>query len=724
MAEDQAQFMRRLLSTFRAEADEHVAAMDDLLLMLAHTEPGPQANGLVETLFREAHSLKGAARAVDQSAIETICRDMESLLSLVKQGQLDWSAATHSQLQLWVEDMSHLLSTQVIPQPVSVVPAAVPARRVEVSPYHLPANDTVRISSTRLSDMLAQVEDLAVLKQGVAYLADEMTDLCREVAGLRNSWLTGVRGLRSMRRAMMAGSVQTAGAKLVDKLTDIFERDAIQVQNVESRMLRLLRQTQQDRHTTVGMVDGMMSEMKHVLLQPFSALLELLPKLAYDQARDTGKSVDIDIKGAEIEIDRRILEQLKDPLIHLVRNCIDHGLEMPEARERQGKPPTGGLRIEVTPKDAGKVELLVADDGAGVKLDQVRSAAIRHGLLTEADHPDDSTLLDLLFESGVSTSQMVTDISGRGLGMAIVREKVEKLGGEITVSSQSGQGTCFRLLLPATLATFRGLLVEVGVAAFVLPVASVSQVLRIVPQFIRSVEGRDSLEWQGVILALVWLADVLGLPREPVEEGRHVSLVIVTWQGRQLAFAVDRVVGDQEVLVKGLGPQLKRVTYLSGATVLGSGRVVPILSIGDLMKGAVGLTPKQPATGQMPQGARQPTILIAEDSITSRSLLKNILEMAGYTVLPAVDGVDALAQLHDNQVDLVVSDVEMPRLDGLGLTARIRSAPATRDLPVILVTALDAKEDRERGVDAGANAYIVKSGFDQEGLLDVIRRLI
>jgi two-component system chemotaxis sensor kinase CheA len=438
--------------------------------------------------------------------------------------------------------------------------------------------------------------------------------------------------------------------------------------------------------------------------------------------------VELVIRGDEIEIDRRILEQIKDPLNHLFRNCVDHGVEQPAAREQKGKPAHATLTIAVAHKDGSKVEILVADDGTGIDVAKVKAAAGKLGIMSaeQLGKLNEREALALVFQSGLSTSPIVTDLSGRGLGLAIVRERVERLGGTIALETQPDRGTSFRIVLPLTLATFRGVLVRAGDRMFIIPAVSVERVALVAAKDIRTVENRETIALDGQALSLVRLSDVLEIPRAPGEPADNAQVVVLGLGVDRIAFLVDTVLAEQEVLVKGLGRQLKRVRNLAGASVLGTGQVVPVLNVPDLMQSAMrpAASPLASVSGEQRAPAAKRSILVAEDSITSRALIKNILESAGYSVTTAVDGVDAYTALKTGTFDLLVSDVEMPRMDGFDLTAKLRSDKRFADMPVVLVTALESREHRERGIDVGANAYIVKSSFDQSNLLEIVRRLI
>jgi two-component system chemotaxis sensor kinase CheA len=408
-----------------------------------------------------------------------------------------------------------------------------------------------------------------------------------------------------------------------------------------------------------------------------------------------------------------------------VRNCIDHGLENPTEREKKQKPPRATITIAISPKSGGKVEIIVSDDGAGIDIQRVRTAAVGLGVVSRDDveKMDEREALSLVFRSGISTSPMITEVSGRGLGLAIVQEKAEKVGGMVSVETQPGVGTLFRLALPLTLATFRGILVRLDENLWVLPTMYVQRVLRVGWDEIKTVENRETIQVTGRAVSLVRLRDVLGITEggPAPDRKRKLPIVLLTWAGKQLAFVVDEILHDQEVLVKGLGKQLPRVRNVAGATILGTGKVVPVLNVADLVRSAVSTAPITP-THEAEE--KRKSVLVAEDSITARTLLKTILESAGYRVRTAVDGAEAFAVLGSEAFDLVVSDVDMPRMSGFDLTAKIRGHRTLSELPVVLVTALESRQDRERGIDVGANAYIVKSSFDQSNLVEVVRRLI
>ena len=696
--------------------------------------------------------------------IESVCQSLESVFAALKGGRLAVSPPLVDLLQQAIDALGGLLAPDAsqsrsrspavaalmrrlddaatgTPPGADMPAAAVPSAALpEVSPVAVAvrpaapdlAADTVRVSTAKLDAVMRQAEELLSPRLAAGQRARELRESVAALAAWKEERARIQPALRLIERAYARILKDTCGARekqALPRLLEYLDAEQFHMKMLEDRLARLTRSAEHDRRTLSGMSDGLLHEVKEMQLLPFASLLDMFPRFARELAREQGKEVELAMQGGEIEIDRRILEAMKDPLIHLLRNAIDHGIESPTARAGRRKPARGTITLAISLQDGGKVEILVADDGAGIDAVSVKAAAGRLGLVSaeEAERLDEAVAQALVFQSGMTTSPLITDVSGRGLGLAIVREKVERLGGAVALESQPGAGTAFRIVLPLTLATFRGVLVRAGEQLCVIPAARVERVTRVAGPDIQTVENRETIPLDGQAVALVWLGDVLELPRkEAAESAGGMSAVVLGSDLARVAFRVDAILGEQDVLVKTLGPQLARVRNVAGASVLGTGQVVPVLNVPDLLKSAVkqATAPRVPIAAGQPGAAEKPSILVVEDSITSRSLLKHILESADYTVATAVDGIDAYTALKTGAFDLVVSDVEMPRMDGFDLTARIRADKRLAELPVVLVTALDSREHRERGIDVGANAYIVKSSFDQSNLLDVIRRLL
>jgi len=762
MATNNDEFLRKLLATFRVEADEHIQAMSSGLVELEKMPAGAQRSESVERIYREAHSLKGAARAVNHADMESVCHALESVFAGVKSNRVAATAALFDLLHQTLEVLRGLLAAAgetkagVQKQAVTALihrlddalkgalfvaqdaPPPPPAASAEPATSADPATtprdsdrgaETIRVRTAKLDSVMRQTEELLAPRLAAGERARELRAL-GTVLGVWKKERAKVRpAMRAVERSFVRKTNGGAMAQReLTKLLEYLDAERPLIKLLEDRLAKLEGAAAHDHRALSAMVDGLLHDVKEMHMLPFSSLLEAFPPLARELARDQGKQVELVIRGEEIEIDRRILEQIKDPLNHLFRNCVDHGVEQPAARERKGKPAQATLTIAVAHKDGSKVEIMVTDDGTGIDVAKVKAAAGKLGMVRagELEKMSEREALALVFESGVSTSPIVTDLSGRGLGLPIVRERVERLGGTIALETQPGVGTSFRMVLPLTLATFRGVLVRAGDRMFIIPAVSVERVALVAVTDIRTVENRETIALDGKALSLVHLADVLEIPRAPGESADNAQVVVLGLGVDRIAFKVDEVLAEQEVLVKGLGRQLKRVRNLGGASVLGSGQVVPVLNVPDLMQSAMrpAASPVASASGEQHATAAQRAILVAEDSITSRALLKNILESAGYKVTTAVDGAEAYATLKTGTFDLLVSDVEMPRMDGFDLTAKLRSDKQLAQIPIVLVTALESREHRERGIDVGANAYIVKSSFDQSNLLEVIRQLL
>ncbi len=765
------EFLKRLLATFRIEADEHIRTLRSNLIEFEQTQDENTSAAIIETMFREAHSLKGAARSVNLKDIVSICQPLESAFAALKRKDISLSREmcdlfhdavnsieryasaadveqTTQKDQVKQRELIRLLSdiSEGIAAPAKTQAPEQVAETSDVEYETGPAipalNDaktspstqiekksslaeTVRISTDRLAPLLLQAEEMIMVKIAATQRVVELREIEQKLGLWKKEW------------AELNGCRSGASGASESHRNDLFEWNEARLNGIQSRLAELTQMVEQDQRNVRRMVDEHLEATKKILMLPVASLLEVFPAFVRDLARSQGKDVDLVIRGADIEIDKRILDELKDPLLHIIRNCVDHGMRKAAERESENKPQRGTITLGFSIKDSRRVEIVISDDGVGVDVERVLSAAIKAGIVSpeaaaKLEHYD---ALSLIFQSGVSTSPIITDISGRGLGLAIVREKVEKLGGHISVETNISAGTTFRLLLPLTLTTFQGVIARAGESVFVFPTINTECVMRVNSDDVMTIENRETIRLNGRIISMVELASVLELPMYGAESRKaegvnacvssYTPIVVLASADKRIAFKVDEVIGEQEILMKSLGKQLSRVRNIAGATVFGSGKVVPVINVSDLIKSALrsGGRAKQAAVVDKPD-VRTGNILVAEDSITSRMLIKNILETAGYRVVTAVDGIDALTQVRSGEYDLVVSDVDMPRMSGFELTTRIRDDKKFSELPMVLVTALESREDRERGIEVGANAYIVKSSFDQSNLLEVIKKLI
>jgi two-component system chemotaxis sensor kinase CheA len=734
MTDSEAVFLRSLRAIFKVEAAEHLQAIGAGLLSLEKVTASEEQRPLIETVFRAVHSLKGAARAVNFPEIESPCQSLEDVCAAWKRRESSPTAEALDAAHHVMDKMSEAIGAQTTRDQASH--GATTLSPVAKEQHQQPAaalvravaseTETVRIAVSSLDARLLEAEEMLAAKFAAGERASELSALAGEFEHWRKAWGKAQPHARAARQAL--GPSTAAAAPYLSVLAEFFDWNHDYVRSLEDRVAALRRKADDDQLLIGKTIDDLLENSKKLLMLPLASLGTLLPKVVRDLCRDQGKEADLTIQGEEVKIDKRILEEMKDPLIHLLRNCVDHGIEMPEERRAAGKPLRAAITLAVSQVNGNQVELMVRDDGAGIDVEQVKAVAGKRGLLTAkaAAQLTDCAALALVFEPDLSTSPIITPVSGRGLGLAIVHEKIEKLGGKVAIESHRGAGTAIRMTLPLTMATFRGVLIEAAQRLFVVPTAQVERVLRFKPGDIQSVEGRETLALNGRAVALARLAEVLQLPPPTdLADASEASFALILGTGEhRMAFAVDAVLDEREVLVKRFRKPLSRVRNISGATILGSGELAPILNVSDLLKSAKRAGAPVRATAQArPRSAPAKRILVVEDSITSRMLLKGILESAGYDVKTAVDGMEAFTTLRAERFDLVVSDVEMPRMNGFDLTARIRADRVLAELPVVLVTALESREDRERGIDVGAQAYLVKSHFDQSNLLEALHQL-
>ncbi|HEY5996070.1 MAG TPA: ATP-binding protein, partial [Candidatus Deferrimicrobiaceae bacterium] len=676
MNQREEEFLQRLLATFRIEAGEHTAAISSGLLELEQSPAEARRRELVEMVYREAHSLKGAARSVNLTEVELLCQAMEGLLASVKREETPLTPASCDLLLESLDAVNALLQGSAeesqadrqarlalrdrlagagrgeapadgrppssAPQQGALAEPAPPPRRraadrvpdKPVAGPVAPGADTIRIPKRKLDALLLQVEELIGVKLIARRHMADLKQIRDDVAAWHGAWDRIQPILRKLLNANAEGAVPAIGTDRESRMLRAFlDGDLSSTKEFTDRLAAMKREFDNDGRVVAAMVDSLFEDVKAVLMFPCSSLLDMFPKIVRDLAREQEKEIDFRISGGAIEVDNRILQEVKDPLLHLVRNCVDHGIEKPGDRARKRKSPRGKLSISVSRTDGGKIEILVFDDGGGIDPDRVKASAVARGFVSpeEASGMTRDEAVSLIFRSGFSTSPKITTLSGRGLGLAIVREKVEKLGGTVEIETHSDSGTTFRLLIPTTLATFRGTLVRVGARYFAIPTTNVARALSVAAGSIRRVENVETVELHGKPASLVRLGTILGVPEDPEEgDARNVQLVVLGASGSRIAFKVDEVMSDEEVILKNLGPQLARVRNVAGATVLASGRVVLVLNVSDLLKSAVAVSGKIEPVAPAPsaRGRKRKSVLVVEDSITARTLLKNILTSA------------------------------------------------------------------------------------------------
>jgi len=662
---DRAQALReRLLATFRVEADEHLRAIATELEVIG-AAPASDVAGHLERLFRAMHTLKGAARSVGIAEVEAETHRCEALISEA----IARSAPPDAAFVRTLQDAADLLAARLAGKSTAEQPATTLAAVADAP------REEIRVETDRLDRLVVLAENLLTPKLAAA---------------------------EHVTRAM----------EIVEALRELRERRAPpeELRAVEARARQLAVTLRTDARTLRTTVDDLYDELLRVRLTPASTMLEGFPRMVRDLCRITGKEVVWHSSGGQLEIDRKVLALVKDPLIHMVRNAVDHGIEPPDVRAAAGKPRRGRITVTVAPVEGGRVSIEVADDGRGFALDALRDAAVRSRLAAAADVAalSDAEVAELAFNAGVSTTPVVTTISGHGRGLAIVREAIERIEGRVSTRSTPGVGTVIRLELPASIVTYRALLVAAAGERYLIPVDAIERATHF--------SRRDET------LPNAHLRDVLGLtPRaDGDDEPRDLPALVLRSGERRGVLVVDEVIAEHEVVVKDLRPPLRRVRNVLAAGLLGTGDLVLVLRPLDVVQ-ALRTTRRREAV-VAPPAPRALRLLVVDDSVTTRTMECSMFESAGYAVRGATDGIDAWDILQTETFDVVVSDVDMPRMDGFELCVRIRAHPELASLPIVLVTARETHEDEERGLRAGANAYVLKSGFDQSTLLEIVQR--
>jgi two-component system chemotaxis sensor kinase CheA len=588
---------------------------------------------------------------------------------------------------------------------------------------------TVRIAANKLDRLIAGSDDLLTTRLFITHRMRELEEIMTRFALWRWNHALVSNDMHRLREASFGIRKTHLPADLVlplQRLVEFLEYNREFVTYLQHDLSVHVHAAEIDR-STLEINTSAISDLIHdAVLLPVASVLQPFAGLVREYSRSTGKQVDLVIEGGDLEMDRRILEALKDPLMHLIHNSIDHGIEYPDIRAERRKKVRGVVRIRIIPLSGSKVGIEVSDDGSGIDLEVIRMAAVEKGFMAEEEAAalTDNEAIWLIFRSGLSTSPIVTDISGRGLGLAIVEETVTRLGGSVTVSSETGEGTTVKMQVPVRLATLRGVVVRAANQVYVLPMQQVRQVMRIQHSEILRSGDRPVIEFQGEKIMVIRLTEALGIADYPAlpSANAQVPIVILAYGAGQIACTVDEVIRVQEIVVRSLGRQLRRVKRITGAVILGDGKVALVLDALEIIQEAI-KGPPPPATRSLSsEDIRK--ILVVEDSVTSRTLLQTILERAGYQVRTAVDGMEALAMLKEHEFDMVVSDVDMPRLSGFSLTEKIRADARLSALPVVLVTSLDSAEDQKHGITVGADAYIRKTSFEKNQLLDVIHNLL
>ena len=723
----------KLLQQFRELVLERLEKIGRYLMQL-EGQPDLEAG---KASLRELHGLKGEARMMGFADINSLVHEMEEVVRAAQPAKYQLAPASTDALLVasdavtvlagaapgaapdlprlleWLKQRSEAEKGVAGPPP-SAPPPPPPSSpallTVEAEPAPAPAS-----APTPGTTQAARVDaSVRISQQSLDTLTSSLTSLIarsrrRELAAQRRLKLT--RELQQTQR--LAEDLGPAGAEIAARLAR--SKDSAAELHREGKLLA----NEELRDLT-----ELSEEIQALRMMQLKVLFEPYPRMVRDLSRELGKEVEVDIEGEDTRIDRSVLESLREPLMHLVRNALDHGLEDRAERVEGGKSPRGHLTLHAQ-REGERLLLKVEDDGRGLDPLRLREVAVRKGLI-DAEHAaalSDLAALDLIFLPGFSSKEQVTDVSGRGVGLDVVRVRMLSLGGEVTVTSSVGRGATFELRVPVSLTVAPLLFVEVGDERLCLQAANVEHALMVEEGQRREIAGRPGLFIDDEVLPFASISSILGsAPERPPTVGELV--LVLKGRGTSAAIAVDRVLEERVQAVLPLKGVLSRFDHLSGATPLADGSLAMVLSSAHLVATAHGRALRLALATRKAEVSRRRKILVVDDSPLTRELLSSLLETVGYEIINANDGAEAIDRLGREAVDLVVTDLEMPKVDGLELTRRLKSHPTLHTLPVVIVTTRGSDADRRKGMEAGADGYVTKGDLVRQDLVDVVSRLL
>ncbi|MFO2462067.1 Hpt domain-containing protein [Pseudomonas sp. 15FMM2] len=746
-----------LLDIFLEEAAD---ILDSSAAALLRWQAEPQGRQEVETLLRDLHTLKGGARMVEIGPIGDLAHELEFLYEGVSAGLLAPTTQLFALLQDChdrlaqmveavaagmpvgsVERLIERIKSLVLPVDEQAALVAPPSVKPEAAPANEPAADMVKISAELLDDLVNLAGETSIFRGRIEQQVNDARIALNEVETTIERMRDQLRRLDTETQGRILSRQQAEAERLGYEEFDPLEMDRHSQLQQLSRALfesasdlldlkETLDQRNQDAQNLLQQQARINTELQEGLMRtrmvPFERMLPRLKRIVRQVAGELGKDVEFVVGNAEGEMDRNVLERMVAPLEHMLRNAVDHGLESRDARLLAGKPEKGRITLDLT-HEGGDIIFDMRDDGAGVPLDAVRRKAIKRGLLDANVEISDRDVLQFILQPGFSTAEKITQISGRGVGMDVVHEEVRQLGGTMVIDSIAGMGVHFRIRLPFTVSVNRALMVQCADDQYAIPLNTIQGLVRVLPNELQGHYQLDPpmYEYAGQRHELYYLGELLHTVARPQLLGQSQPLPVLLMQcnDRHIAVQVDAMVGTREIVVKGLGPQFAAVQGVSGATILGDGRVVLIIDLLAHIRARAPALPSResdtlPALSE-PQQKRRLLVLVVDDSVTVRKVTSRLLERNGMSVLTAKDGIDAIAVLEEHTPDLMLLDIEMPRMDGFEVAIQVRNDPRLKQLPIIMITSRTGQKHRDRAMAIGVNDYLGKP-YQESVLLESI----
>jgi two-component system, chemotaxis family, sensor histidine kinase and response regulator WspE len=768
-----------MVDLFRLEVETQVGVMNDSLLAL---EGNPQSAQALESLMRAAHSIKGSARIVALDAVVGLAHVMEDCFVAAQNKTITLSSAQvdillqgvdllqgisntdNAELPHWLGENQTVFAevqsavtailnpqaavlTRAIPKPVESVQPLPTSPLVETEKSNSPVPLKASEEDSKLKPVSSQEKNTTTSATEPAPTQDRVVRVNAEnlnrIMGLAGESLIEANWLQPHADSMMSLKWNLVDlSRTLEQLEDALDRNG-QQQSVKQHLQEARTKEQQcldllsDRlnelelyaQRTANLSDRLYREVITSNMRPFADGIQSFPRMIRDLARKLDKQVKLDIVGKATSVDRDILKKLEAPLTHILRNATDHGIEMPSERIEKGKPPEGTIRLEAFHR-GGMLVITIADDGKGINLEQLRQKVVNKNLATPemATQFSDAELMEFLFLPGFSTAKQVTEISGRGVGLDIAKSMAQEVGGTVRAVSQAGKGTSFHFQLPLTLSVVRTLLVEISGRPYAIPLARIEQIVIVEPASISEVENRQYFTMNQQNIGLIAAHQVLELPEFPRNSG-DISVVVISDQSNVYGLVVDKFLGERDLVVRPLDSRLGKVRDISATSLLGDGSPVLIVDVTDMVRTMDAIL----NAGQLNKLGTEATsvlldkpkkVLVVDDSITVREMERKLLENRGYQVDIAVDGMEGWNAVRTNHYDLVISDIDMPRMNGIELVRQIKNHSRLHSLPVIIMSYRDRTEDRIQGMEAGADYYLTKSSFHDDTLVNAVVDLV
>lgn len=743
----------KYVSRFCDEATEHLKKISDGLVQLEKAQDDSET---LNVIFRSAHTIKGSGRMIGLSKISEVAHQLEDILDSVKKGELRLKQAQFNMLfgavdatsaaivavrqtqndssfdhEPVLKSLADILREEGSPGNIATAkqadtprPALLPASAAQPEPPPFFEPNDLSPSPPAAQQAAAKADE--TLRISAAKL-DETIKIMGEIISsqsrLREHGNTLESILKSLRVTVeaMPENISNSGHE-----QEVYGKTKCALATSLNTIRQFLAEYKNDVAYQSILTDQLMERGARLRMLPISTILDAFPRYARDIAVACGKSIELRITGGETELDKKIVENIGDPLMHMIRNCIDHGIESAEQRKESGKPETGCITIAAG-YEGGSVFVHVSDDGGGIPLDKIRQKAIDKRIFSpEAlSQMSESDTIKLIFRPGFSTSSFITDISGRGVGMDVVYQNVvEQLKGSIVVSTEAGKGTGFHINLPLTLAMIRVFFVSLGDRVFGVMVSTVEEVMKLKKADIIDIVDKKAIRLREQLVPLVELSALVGLTGQKHESSDELNLVVLNSSGEKLAVVVDSMISEEDMEIKPLPRHMKHVPLVSGVALTGKNEIALVLNTPQIFSASRNMSVAKSSSATGANGMRDTYILVADDSVNTREIEKSILESYGYKVDVAADGMEAYERAQNFNYDLIVTDVEMPVLDGLSLTGKLRQNARYKHTPIIIVSSREREEDKRKGVQAGANAYIVKGSFEQSNLLETVRVLL